>query len=212
MRKEILISSAIFGSFLLISFSIIVILKWDNFHGINDNRVLPLLKHLPSTGERGNISAADGRFLYDMIIEKGYKHGLELGTSNGYSALWQGLAFKINNGTLITVEIDSLIAMEARSNFKKTGLDNIIDQRINDAFVEVVALKDSLDFVFIDTGERNFDLFNLSFPLVKKGGRLVIHNVHKGDSETKQILKNSHLKTTFKKKFFYNILVSTKKM
>lgn len=210
MKNRILATTTIFGSILLMYGSIILILKMDNFHGINDKKVLPLLKHLPSVGERGNISARDGRFLYDRIIEKGYKHGLELGTSNGYSTLWQGLAFKINNGSLITVEIDSLIASEAKINFKNAGLDNIIDQRINDAFVEVAYLMDSLDFVFIDTGDKNFDLFNLSFPLVKKGGVLLMHNVHKGDSETIKILNNSSLETTFKKRVFYSILVSVK--
>jgi predicted O-methyltransferase YrrM len=210
MRKKILTFTALFASILLIYISFTFILKYYNFRGIDDKNVLPLLKHLPSAGERGNISAVDGRFIYDMILKNGYKHGLELGTSNGYSALWQGLALKINTGSLITVEIDSLIASEAKNNFKIAGLDNIIDQRINDAFVEVASLKDSLDFVFIDAGDINFALFNLSFPLVRKGGCLVLHNVHKGDNEMKKILNNSSFKTIFKKRLFYNISVSTK--
>jgi predicted O-methyltransferase YrrM len=210
MRRKILLRIAVLSSVLLVFCSIKLVLRWDNFHGITDDKVLPLLKDLPSTSERGNISATDGRFLYEMIIEKGYKHGLELGTSNGYSALWQGLAFRMTGGSLVTVEIDSIIASEAKSNFKKAGLDNIIDQRINDAFFEVSSMRDSLDFVFIDCGEYNFALFNLALPLIKNGGCLVMHNVHKGESGTKKIMANSDIKTTFKKRFFYNILVSTK--
>jgi predicted O-methyltransferase YrrM len=210
MQRKILTVAVIFVSIILVYLSYRVILNWHNYHAINDKEVLPFLKKLPASGERGNISATDGRLLYDMIIDNGYRHGLELGTSNGYSALWQGLAYKINNGTMITIEIDSLIAEEAISNFKNAKLDNIIEQRINDASFEVASLKDSLDFVFIDVGEYNFVLFNLTFPLVKKGGKLVMHNVHKGDSETKKILNNSLFKNTFKKRLFYNILISTK--
>lgn len=60
------------------------------------------------------MPAADGRFLYDLIIENGYTRGLEIGTSNGYSGLWIGLALKKNGGELVTIEIDPRAADEAR--------------------------------------------------------------------------------------------------
>ncbi|MEJ2629365.1 MAG: hypothetical protein P8078_12530, partial [bacterium] len=43
------------------------------FRGITDRKVLPLLKHLPSTYGGMNVPAVDGRLLYDTIIKKGYK-------------------------------------------------------------------------------------------------------------------------------------------
>jgi predicted O-methyltransferase YrrM len=68
--------------------------RYDNLPDNTNSTVISMLQKLPSQFERGNISLKDGRLLYDLIIQKGYKHGLEIGTSNGYSALWQGLAFK----------------------------------------------------------------------------------------------------------------------
>jgi predicted O-methyltransferase YrrM len=135
-----------------------------------------------------------------------------LGTSNGYSALWQALAFKETNGMLMTVEIDTMVALEAQKNFNKAGLDKFIDSRTNDASVEVLALKDSLDFVFIDTGPKNLDYLNISYPMVGKGGILVVHNVHKNDDQLKRILSNPDLKATLKSRFFYNILICEKKL
>jgi len=198
----------------LVTLGVVLIYSFANpkrvYQNINDQNVLPLLKHLPSDAERGNVPAKDGRFLYDLIVQKGYKHGLEVGTSNGYSALWQGLALKMNNGTLVTIEIDSVIAMEALYNFRKAGLDNLIDLRINDANAELKTLDDSFDFVFIDAGDYNPEFLNLSYPLVKKGGTLVVHNVNKSDSRIKNILEKPGLDTKFKSRLFYKILICTR--
>lgn len=39
-----------------------------------------------------NVPRADGEFLHDLIVVRGYRRGLEIGTSNGYSAVWIALA------------------------------------------------------------------------------------------------------------------------
>ncbi len=209
MQKRILTWIIVFTSVFVLICSITFLQRWLNFKGVSDEKVLPLLKNLPATSERGNISARDGRMIYKIVVEKNYRRGLELGTSNGYSALWQGLAFRKTGGSLITVEIDTLIGSEARRNFKQAGLDDIIDLRINDAFLEIKNLRDSLDYVFLDTGEYNPALFKLVLPIVKKGGCLVMHNVHKNDEGIREIISSSNIKTTFKKRLFYNIMVST---
>ena len=72
------------------------------FEGIENEKVLDALRNFRRSFSGMNVPAADGRFLYDLIREKGYTRGLEIGTSNGYSALWIGLAMKINGGELIT--------------------------------------------------------------------------------------------------------------
>ena len=53
------------------------------FAGIDDPRVLALLKSVYGKAQRWNVPPVDGRFLYDLVVEKGYKRGLEIGTSNG---------------------------------------------------------------------------------------------------------------------------------
>lgn len=45
----------------------------DPFEGIENSKVLPMLKHLPRRYGGMNVPASDGRLLYDLIIEKGDK-------------------------------------------------------------------------------------------------------------------------------------------
>jgi len=45
-----------------------------------------------------NVPCRDGRFLHDMIVEKDYKRGLEIGSFTGYSALWLGMTFRKTEG------------------------------------------------------------------------------------------------------------------
>ena len=184
--------------------------RYDNLPENTDNTVSSMLIKLPSEFERGNISPKDGRFLYDLIIQKGYDHGLEIGTSNGYSALWQGLAFKKTGGRLLTIEIDSIAAREAQDNFIKAGLDDIIDLKIDDAKNVLDRSNENYDFAFVDTGDSGMDFFNLTYPFVRDGGTIVIHNVNKKDPKLKAIIKNQDLDTRIKSHLFYNILICTK--
>lgn len=148
------------------------------FAGIDDPKVLPMLKRLPYTYGGMNISAADGRFLHDLIIKKGYRHGLEIGTSNGYSALWIGLAFQKTNGKLITIEIEPRRAGEAIENFKRAGLSEVVECRINDAYKEIPQIAGDFDFVFFDAWKSDtLNFYKLLRSRIKEGGALTVHNV-----------------------------------
>lgn len=148
------------------------------YSGITDERVLPMLKDLPTEHGGMNVPAADGRFLYDLIIEKGYSRGLEIGTSNGYSTLWMGLAMRKTGGKLITIEYERLRGLEAQENFEKAGLDDIIDLRINDAFKEIPAIEGKFDFIFLDAWKPDYIKFlELIRDRVVPGGAIAAHNV-----------------------------------
>lgn len=150
----------------------------DPFKGIEDQKVLPMLKHLSYRHGGMNVPASDGRLLYDLIIKNGYKRGLEIGTSNGYSGLWLGLAFQKTGGKLITIEIEPRRAKEARENFKKAGLSAVIDPRINDALKEIPEIEGDFDFVFIDAWKPDyFEYYKLLRPRIKPGGAITAHNV-----------------------------------
>ncbi|MFC1850401.1 O-methyltransferase [candidate division CSSED10-310 bacterium] len=185
----------------------------DIFEGLDNPRVLPMLQDLPY--ERGgmNIPAQDGRFLYDLIIEKGYRRGLEIGTSNGYSTLWLGLAFQKTGGTVITIEIEPQRAREARRNFKKAGLDGVIDSRINDAFKEIPTIKGEFDFIFLDAWKPDYIRFlKMLTPRIRPGGAITAHNVISQSQSMKDFLDALHhdpdLKTTIHKTSAAGISVS----
>jgi caffeoyl-CoA O-methyltransferase len=152
------------------------------FKGIDNELVLPMLRHLPRTYGGVNVPAADGRFLYDLILEKGYTRGLEIGTSNGYSGLWIGLALKKNGGELVTIEIDPRAADEARGNFKKAGLDDIIKVITSDALEGIPNVPGTFDFVFIDAHKPEYyDYLQLVRNRVREGGAITAHNVTERD-------------------------------
>ena len=186
------------------------------FAGIDDPVVLPMLKTLYGKPVHWNVPPEDGRFLYDLVLRKGYKRGLELGTSNGYSTLWLGLAFRKNGGKITTIEIDRGRAAEARENFRKAGLSNVIDSRLNDAFAEIPKMEGTFDFVFIDAGKGDYKRFlDLLYPRVTAGGVITAHNVLDLGSEMPDFLDavqtNPNLKTTIEKTSQAGISVSFKK-
>ena len=152
--------------------------RTDPFEGITNEKVLPMLKHLPYRHGGMNVPARDGRLLYDIIIEHDYKRGLEVGTSNGYSTLWLGLAFQQTGGEVITIEIEPSRAREAQENFEHVGLETTIDSRINDALKEIPALKGEFDFVFLDAWKPDYIKYlEMILPKMKPGGVITAHNV-----------------------------------
>lgn len=150
----------------------------DPFAGFDDPRVLPMLRNLPHEHGGMNVPAADGRLLHDLIVDHGYRRGLEIGTSNGYSTLWLALAFRTTGGELFTIEYEPKRAAEARENFRKAALEQIIDLRVADAFEEIPKLEGSFDFVFLDAWKPDYLAFwNLVKSRVSPGGVFTAHNV-----------------------------------
>ena len=89
---------------------------------------------------------------------------VECGTAIGYSGLWILRVLKtIGSGRLITVEIDSKRAEQARSNFEQAGVADLVDSRIGDAeeILRSIEVEDQVDFLILD---NNFDNY---FPCFK---------------------------------------------
>ena len=176
----------------------------DAFEGIEDSKVLPMLKMKALSYEHGemNVPCRDGRFLYDFIIRNGYTRGLEIGTFNGYSTLWLGLAFRKTGGRVITIEYDRVSGEEAKRNFGKAGLEDVIDSRINDAFEEIPKIDGNFDFVFIDAWKPDYVKFlRLLKDRVSPGGAIVAHNVTNQARDMQEFLEairnDPTLETTF---------------
>ena len=161
----------------------------DPFAGLENEEILPMLKYLPRQYGGMNVPASDGRLLYDLIIENDFKRGLEIGTSNGYSTLWQGLALQKNGGTMITLEIEPNRAKEAQGNFKRAGLDNVIESRIGDALKEIPKLEGPFDFVFIDAWKPDYmQYLELIRNKMKPGGVITAHNVRNAGRDMQDFL------------------------
>ncbi len=115
-----------------------------------DSRVRAFLDGHAGQWRDMNVSEADGRILYDIIVKAKYTRALEIGTSTGHSGIWIAWALSKTGGRLITIDIDERRHREAVANFKEAGLDAFIDARLADAHELVPALPGPFDFVFCD--------------------------------------------------------------
>ena len=125
-----------------------------------------------------NVSEADGKILYDIIVKNKYTRALEIGTSTGHSGIWIAWALSKTGGKLITVDIDEGRHREAVANFREAGLDAFIDARLADAHELVPALPGPFDFVFCDADKDWYkDYFIAVLPKLTVGGVFTAHNV-----------------------------------
>jgi len=125
-----------------------------------------------------NVPVADGRLLRLLAEAVGAKHIVEIGTSNGYSGIWQCLALKASGGKLTTFEIDARRASLARENFKKAGVDDIITLVEGDAHEKVAEVKGPIDIVFVDADKEGYtDYLNKLLPKIRPGGLVIAHNI-----------------------------------
>ncbi|MCG9128316.1 class I SAM-dependent methyltransferase [Candidatus Poribacteria bacterium] len=90
---------------------------------------------------------------------------VECGTAVGYSGLWILRVLKsIGSGKLITVEIDTNRAEQARSNFVEAGVADLVDSRIGDAEQVLKSIDDQVDFLILD---NNFDNYYPCFKSIE---------------------------------------------
>jgi caffeoyl-CoA O-methyltransferase len=143
-----------------------------------DDRVREFLASQKDRWREENVTEADGKFLYDLILKRGYTRALEIGTSTGHSGIWQAWALSKTGGSLVTVEIEEFRHLAATRNFKASGLDAFIDARLADAHKLVDELPGPFDFIFIDA-DKNWTLnyFKALLPKLAVGGCFAVHNV-----------------------------------
>lgn len=143
-----------------------------------DARVQRFLDARRGTWHNWNVPYEDGKVLFDLIVEHGYKRALEIGTSTGHSAIWIAWALSKTGGKLITIEIDEQRYHTALENFKQAGLSPYIDARLADAHQLVKKLNGPFDFVFSDADKGWYtQYFKDIDPKLTVGGCFTAHNV-----------------------------------
>jgi predicted O-methyltransferase YrrM len=155
-----------------------------------EKNILNVLDDMAKNQNRGmmNVALEDGRLLRLLTEAVGAKNVVELGTSNGYSAIWFSLALRNTGGKLTTHEIDAHRASLARENFKRAGVDNLITLVEGDAHNEVTKIKEPIDILFLDADKEGYiDYLNKLLPLVRPGGLIIAHNITPGQADPKYV-------------------------
>lgn len=115
-----------------------------------------------------------GKFLEFMVVATGAKRVLELGTSNGSSALWIISGLRRTKGRLITIDSKERLYNEAIQNFKLADSLDIVTPILGDAKEEVEKLEPGFDLVFQDCGKYLYPkLFERLIFLTRQKGLII---------------------------------------
>ena len=133
-----------------------------------------------------NLPPESGNFINMLIKWHNIKNVLEIGTSNGYSAIWICDALKQTGGHLVSLEFWQKRIDLAEENLRECKLLDKATIKCGSAFGLIQELtpedfesdKLELDLVFIDANKSEYiKYFELVHPLIKKGGIILADNV-----------------------------------
>ena len=142
-------------------------------------RVRKLLDEMESKiGRYWSTPRKDAEFLNLMVKATRAVHVLKVGTSQGYSAIWMGLALEETGGRLTTLEIDTGRHALAQRNVREAGLAGRVTLIRGDAHREIAGLKGPFDFVFLDADkDGQMDYFKKLYPnKLAPGAIIAVHN------------------------------------
>jgi len=147
----------------------------------------PLLRVLEEEAAREHIPIVGplvGELLYILARTAGTTRILELGTATGYSALFLGRACLAAGGRVVTVEADRALAERARENFRRDGLDRVIDVVVCDALETLREMEGPFELVFIDIEKKDYARMLPDLErLVPPGGLLIADNTAFPDAQ-----------------------------
>jgi predicted O-methyltransferase YrrM len=168
-----------------------------------EKKILDVLEDMYQNQRRGmwNVPPEDGRLLRLLTETTGAQHAVEIGTSNGYSAIWICLGLRATGGKLTTFEIDTERASLARKNFKRAGIEKMVTLIEGDAHRGVTELREPIDILFIDADKSGYlDYLYKLLPLMRPGGLILAHNMNYPSPDPeyiKAITSNPDLETIF---------------
>jgi len=169
--------------------------------GQTEKTILAVLDEMDRTQRGGNMNVPveDGRLLRILAESVGAKHIVEIGTSNGYSGIWQCLALKATGGKLTTFEIDARRAAMARENFRKAGVEDLVTLVEGDAHEKVAQVEGPVAILFLDADKEGYlDYLNKLLPKLRPGGLVIGHNINPVQSDpefVKAVTTNPDLET-----------------
>jgi len=125
----------------------------------------------------GNVLPEDGRLLRMLTETLGARHVVELGTANGYSALWFCLALRSTGGQLTTHELDPKRIALAKENFRRAGVEDLVTLVEGDAHETIQKLAGPIDLLLLDAEKEGFtDYLTKLLPRVRPGGLILAHD------------------------------------
>jgi predicted O-methyltransferase YrrM len=139
-----------------------------------------------------NLERNTAELIQILVLCSGRKHILEIGTSNGYSAIWLGATLRGIPGAqrLLTIERDPDKAQQARLNIASAGLSETITVQEGSATEMVKTLPGPFDCVFFDADRISApEQLHILLPKLERDVLLLADNVLSHPEEVAGYLK-----------------------
>lgn len=115
------------------------------------------LEELEKTrNEFWNVTSDTAKFLYLQALSKRARNMLELGTSNGYSTIWLGLAARELNAKVTTIEYWPERVQLAIENLSECNLKEFVTFIQGKVLLKLPEITDKFDYVFIDACKEEY--------------------------------------------------------
>jgi predicted O-methyltransferase YrrM len=144
----------------------------------SDELLTELYEFGQQQGGMWNVGPEGGALLAWLVRLQHAQRVLEIGTSNGYSAIWIARALVDTGGEMVSLELDPVKAEMARANLKRAGLESLVTVVEGPALATLQVLGGPFDLVFIDADKRQYpDYLAAVRPLVAEGSIIVADNI-----------------------------------
>lgn len=140
------------------------------------------------------IPRESGEFLYQFLTIHASRFdllGIEIGSSGGYSTIWQALALESNGqGTLISLEIDPIKVKLAEKNLKNADITQFAIVIQTDAKRYLKNLpRTHLHYVFLDAEKEDYlDYYKLISPHMRSGSVMIADNMLSHEEDMTEFL------------------------
>ncbi|MBN1646786.1 MAG: class I SAM-dependent methyltransferase [Spirochaetales bacterium] len=155
------------------------------------------------------------RFLCLLVRLMGAKSVLELGTSNGYSAIWLAAAVSQTGGHVWTVDNHERTNREAAENIRSAGVERhvtLLHGDVETVLQELVAQNKSYDLVFQDCGKSSYPgVLGETVALVREGGIILaddtLFSFQKNVRRNLGTYTDKYNKLVFAEKSLYSVIL-----
>jgi len=140
----------------------------------------PVLERVAAEGAELDLPIIDkgvGRLLETMVLATDARQILEIGTANGYSALWLAQSLP-HDGRLISIELNPSRAQLAKDHLDEAGLGDRASVMVGDAALLAHKVAGPFDVIFNDGDKQQYSqLLDRLVTLLRPGEVLITDNV-----------------------------------
>ena len=116
---------------------------------------------------------------------------IEIGTSAGYSTMWQSLGARVHGRKITTFDVSEIKIQLARETFRLAGIEEMVDVVLADARQRLDRF-DRIGFSFLDAEKEVYlDCYELIVPRLVPGGLLIADNIISHNDELQALVEHA---------------------